>query len=80
MSQGEGVRMGETKEKTAKEEKKAKQRSWKVDFIMGIAVIVIGLPFFAVDYKIAGIVMEVIGVFCVISGLCQRAVRDGEER
>lgn len=63
-----------------KREGREKARSWKVDFIMGIAVIVIGLPFFAVDYKIAGIVMVVIGLFCVVSGLCQRAVKDGKEK
>lgn len=63
-----------------KRESKTKTRSWKVDFIMGIVIAVIGLPFFAVDYKIAGIVMVVIGLFCVISGLCQKVAKDGEER
>lgn len=72
--------MGEAEKKKVEEEKKVKSRSWKVDFIMGIAIIVIGLPFFAVDYKIAGIAMMVIGVFCVISGLCQKVAKDGEKK
>ncbi len=63
-----------------KREGKAKSRSWKVDFIMGIVITVIGLPFFAADYKIAGIVMVAIGLFCVISGLCQKVAKDGEDR
>ena len=72
--------MGEAEKKKAEEEKKVKSRSWKVDFIMGIVITVIGLPFFAVDYKIAGIVMVAIGLFCVISGLCQKVAKDGEDR
>lgn len=66
-------------EKKTAEERKAKPRSWKVDFIMGIVIVAIGLPFFAVDYKIAGIVMAVIGVFCIVSGLCQKIAKDGKE-
>lgn len=63
-----------------KKEGKAKARSWKVDFIMGIVIAVIGLPFFAVDYKIAGIIMLVIGAFCIVSGLCQKVAKGEEER
>ena len=62
-----------------KDEGKAKARNWKVDFIMGIAIVVIGLPFFAVDYKIAGVVMAVIGAFCIVSGLCQKMARGDEK-
>ena len=47
---------------------------------MGIVIIVIGLPFFAVDVKTAGIAMVVIGLFCVVSGLCQKVTRNGKER
>lgn len=72
--------MGETEKKGTGEEKKAKPRSWKLDFIMGIVIIVIGLPFFAVDVKTAGIAMVVIGLFCVVSGLCQKVARNGEEK
>lgn len=66
--------MGET-EKRAEEAKKAGTGSWKTDVIMGIAIVVIGLPFFAADYEMAGIVMAVVGIFCVISGLCRRAAK-----
>lgn len=62
-----------------KKEGKAKARSWKVDFIMGIVIAVIGLPFFAVDYKIAGIVMLAVGAFCIVSGLCQKVAKSEEE-
>lgn len=37
-------------------------------------------PFFAVDYKAAGIVMAVIGAFCIVSGLCQKVVKGEKER
>lgn len=63
-----------------KREGKGKARSWKVDFIMGIVITVIGLPFFAVDYKIAGIVMVAIGVFCIVSGLCQKVAKGEKEK
>ena len=66
-------------EKKKTEEKKEKTRSWKVDFIMGIVIVVIGLPFFAVDYKAAGIAMVVIGVFCVVSGLCQKVAKNDKK-
>ena len=46
---------------------------------MGIAIVVIGLPFFAVDYKAAGIAMVVIGVFCIVSGLCQKVAKNDKE-
>lgn len=59
---------------------KAKARSWKVDVIMGIVIVAVGLPFFAVDYKAAGIVMAVIGAFCIVSGLCQKVVKGEKER
>lgn len=73
--------MKEMEKKAAEEEKgnKAKPRSWKVDFIMGIVIVVIGFPFFVVDYKIAGIVMLVIGGFCVVSGLCQKVAKSEKE-
>lgn len=62
-----------------KNEGKAKTKNWKVDFIMGIVIAVIGLPFFAVDYKVAGIVMLVIGGFCIVSGLCQKVAKGDEK-
>lgn len=61
------------KEELEKEEEEApKKKSWKVDFILGIAAAVIGLPFFFADYEIVGGIMLVLGIFCIISGLCQR--------
>ncbi len=58
----------------------SKARNWKVDVIMGIVIVAVGLPFFAVDYKAAGIVMAVIGAFCIVSGLCQKVVKGEKER
>ena len=46
---------------------------------MGIVILVIGLPFFAVDYRIAGIVMVLIGAFCIVSGLCQKVAKGDEK-
>lgn len=62
-----------------KDEGRAKERNWKVDFIMGIVILVIGLPFFAVDYRIVGIVMVLIGAFCIVSGLCQKVAKGDEK-
>ncbi len=71
-----------TGENAAEAEKAVKRgaRSWKVDFVMGIIIVAAGLPFFAVDYKIAGIIMAVIGGFCIVSGLCQKVAESEEKR
>lgn len=62
-----------------KEEKnEPKKKSWKVDFIMGIVMIVVGIPFWVTDSKTVGIVMLIVGLFCVISGLCQKVAKKDE--
>lgn len=67
---GKPVAAREAEDILNSEADKGKQaKGWKKDVFLGVSLIIVGLPMLSIKF---GILLIVIGLFCAISGLCER--------